>query len=72
MTNQQHLLSQIRLIESLLVFINQEQDQEKRDRIEGEIYRIRKSITQIQQMTITEKGMKCKFLIMTVQSRVNA
>jgi hypothetical protein len=71
MTNQQHLLSQIGLIESLLIFLNKEQDQEKRDRIEGEIYRIRHSITQIEQMTMTEKGMKCKFLTMTAESRMN-
>lgn len=71
LTNHEQLMSQIGLIENLLISFHKEKDQIKRDKIENEIYRIRRSITNIEKMTRTEKEMKCRFLVMTVESQIN-
>lgn len=71
MTYQQKLMDYVFQIDLLLNFIPQCKNENEQNKILTEVGSIRKRVTDIEEMTRTEKQRKCKVKIMTIESEIN-
>lgn len=71
MTYQQKLMDYVFQIDLLLCFIPQCKNETQQNAILSEVGSMRKRVTEIEEMTRTEKQRKCKLKIMTIESEIN-
>lgn len=71
MTYQQKLMDYVFQIDILLDFIPQCKSEKQQNTILYEVGSIRRRVTEIEEMTRTEKQRKCKVKIMTIESEMN-
>lgn len=71
LTFQQHLVEQVGVIDLLLRYLPFCGNQEEFDKMMEEIRRLRKEMSEIEEMTRTERQKKAKFRVMTIESEMN-
>lgn len=71
MTHQEYLFQNVIIIDSLLRYLPFCDNSTQRDAIMEEVRRSRKIITDIEDMTKTEKQRDIKFLKLTIESKMN-
>lgn len=71
MTYQQHLMSQVFLVQLYLNYLPFCGTEREKDMILGEVRHIRHDIQRIEEMTRTEKNMKMKIMKIIIESDIN-
>lgn len=71
MTFQQHLTEMVSVIDGLLRYLPLCENQSQFDQVMEEVRRLRKEVSEIEEMTKTERQKDIKIKIITIESEMN-